>query len=269
MASISINELKQIIKETLKEFKDDRGAGQVTVPSNTQSSFSTENPKKQYQALAFEYYSMKNLVGGSIRENEEKKISPLLDKLNKDEWEEPNAKSFMVSLYSSKRKQFLTPYTEQEFAAMSLYKLKDANVGFAIKKDGDIIGVHNNQEGHSGLGDALVEAAKRNKGTKLDHFDGYLTGLYSRTGFGKVVHIDEWNEEYAPNGWEYEKVDIFSPRFSAFASKPQIKQLASEIASNPKALATIAKNYNIPIPLVNAIRNYQTGRPSIVYRVLG
>lgn len=258
---LSINELRQIVKQTLKEYKDDRGAISIQPDIKSQSRFSNEEPHKQYQALASEYYMMKNLVA-PLNENENGGES-LIQMIEKDEWEQQDGKLFKTSLYASKRKQFLSPYTEEEFNAMRLFKLKNYKVGYAIKSDGDIIGVHNN-EGISGLGEALMKSAIKNGGTKLDHFDGYLTGLYSRTGFNKVVHIDEWNEEYAPNGWEYEKVNIFSPRFSAYANKPEIRKLAD----NPKAIAAIAKNYEVPIPLVNAVRNYETGRPSIIYRIL-
>ena len=107
-----------------------------------------------------------------------------------------------------------------------------------------------------------MAAAIANNGTKLDHFDGFLTGLYKKNGFPNVVNRDEWNEEYAPNGWEYETIDIFSPNLSAYAELPQFQKLAS----NPKAINNIEKNYEIPIDDVRIMRNYKFGRPSIIYR---
>jgi hypothetical protein len=251
MSTVTLNELRNIVRETLKEYKDTTKTININVTGET--------GKKQYEILQFEQELAKDVFRGSINEQ----TSLIVQMIENDEWEKPqNAKSFMTSLYSSKRKQFLSPYSESEFNSMKLFKLKNYSIGYAIKSDGDIIAVHNN-ESFGGLGPSMMKSAIRNGGTKLDHFDGFLTGLYSKNGFPNVKSIDLWNSEYAPDGWNYEKVNIFDAKTSAYANKEEIKKLAS----NPEEMKNIAKNYNITRDLLDAIRNYETGRPSIIYRV--
>lgn len=250
---IALNELRGIVRDTIKEYKDTMKTSNVNLLGET--------GKKQYQILQFEQELAKDVFKGSLNEQG----NPIVQMIENDEWEQPqNAKSFMTSLYSSKRKQFLSPYEESEFSAMKLFKLKNYSIGYAIKSDGDIIAVHNN-EPFGGLGPSMMKSAIKNGGTKLDHFDGFLTGLYSRNGFANIKNIDLWNSEYAPDGWGYEKIDIFDPKTSAYANKEEIKN----IASNPEAIKNVGKNYNIAKDVIDAIRNYQTGRPSIIYRTIG
>lgn len=175
-----------------------------------------------------------------------------IDLISKDIWEEGDPHRFAESLYSSKRESMLTPYDLGEFASMKLFKLKNYNIGFALKSDGDIVAVHNNA-GVRGAGPALMTAAIRNGGSKLDHFDGFLTGFYESNGFGKVVGVDAWNDEYAPDGWQYETVNIWDPRNSVYA----------------KELAKYNKMEEVPKELMAKIQSYEKGKPDIVYRVKG
>lgn len=175
-----------------------------------------------------------------------------LELIQADAWEEQNPQSFLESLTASKRGAFLTPYTLEELASMRLFKLKGYNIGFAIKSDGDIVSVHNNA-GARGAGSALMQAAIRNGGTKLDHFDGFLTGFYDKNGFSKVVSADAWNDQYAPDGWKYEKVNIWDPRTSVYA----------------RELAKYDRMDDVPNELKAKIQAYESGRPDIVYRVRG
>lgn len=162
-----------------------------------------------------------------------------------------NITNFIESLKSSKRSEYLTHYTEEDFKLMTTYKIKDYNAGFAVKLDGDIVSVHNNS-GIGGAGKHLIQAAVKVGGNKLDHFDGYLTGFYSKLGF-KVVGSDEWNDDYAPTGWQYEPVNIFDPDSSIHANQlKQIKINGSEI----------------PKDLKNKIQSYKEGKPDIVYRAI-
>jgi len=249
------NVVRQVVKETLRE-KTERN-----ISKNLDSILSvakTPDSKQHYERLFHQQELMKDVFRGLISENK----NDILNDINNDQWEEKNPNSFMKSLYSSKRAQFLSPYTEAEFSQMGLYKLKNYSVGFAIKKDGDIIAVHNNSE-YGGFGSVMMTAAMRNGRTKLDHFDGFLTGLYTANGFSKIVQKDLWNEEYAPNGWGYEPVDIFSTKTSAYANLPEIKQIQKGLKSEKDLI----KSRELSVPLVHAVQNYKTGRPSIIYRV--
>jgi len=175
-----------------------------------------------------------------------------LELIASDAWEEQNPQRFVESLTASKRGAFLTPYTPEELSSMKLFKLNGYNIGFAIKSDGDIVSVHNNA-GVRGAGTALMTAAVRNGGSKLDHFDGFLTGFYDKNGFSKVVHVDAWNDEYTPDGWQYETVNIWDPRTSVYA----------------KELKKYERMDDVPRELRAKIQAYESGRPDIVYRVRG
>jgi len=245
---ITVNDLKFLVKQMLQErmTKDN----QFKIPSEVDS-------KKHYEILFFQQELMRNDFSKSMNESQ----ASVLQDINNDIWEETDPKSFMNSLYSSKRLQFLTPYDQDDFIKMKLYKVKNEFIGFAIKNDGDVVAVHNNSS-YGGLGSALMSATIRNGGTKLDHFDGFLTGLYQTNGFSKVVKKELWNEEYAPDKWGYDPVDIFSFKTSAYANEKEIQKLKQ----NPQEIKNIGKNYNITWDLLHAIRNYKTGRPSIIYR---
>ena len=175
-----------------------------------------------------------------------------LQLIKADAWEEGDPHRYAESLYSSKRGSFLTPYSLGEFASMRLFKLKNYNIGFAVKSDGDIVAVHNNASVR-GTGPELMKAAIRNGGSKLDHFDGFLTGFYEQNGFSKVVHIDAWNDEYAPEGWQYETVNIWDPRTSVYE----------------KELKKHNRMDDVPRELRAKIQAYEAGKPDIVYRARG
>lgn len=203
----------------------------------------------EYAERLSDHELMKSVVG-SLQEGEDNES--VLALIRSDEWENPDAQRFMDSLTSSKRGGFLTPYSISELASMNLFKLKDHNLGFAIKNDGDIVSVHNNS-GVGGIGEELMTAAVRNGGSKLDHFDGFLTGFYNKTGFGKIVGKDAWNDQYAPENWKYESVNIFDPRTSIYA----------------RELAKYDTIGQVPDELKAKIRAYESGRPDIVYRARG
>jgi hypothetical protein len=175
-----------------------------------------------------------------------------LEMIRSDEWEEPNAKRFLESLNAGKRGEFLAPYSEKDLSAMKLFKLKEHNLGFAVKSDGDIVSVHNNS-GLGGLGKEMMAAAVRNGGKKLDHFDGFLTGFYKKNGFGKVTDAWAWNDKYAPENWKYEPVNIFDPRTSIYADELRKYNSVEEMPDDLKA----------------KIRAYESGRPDVVFRQLG
>jgi hypothetical protein len=98
-----------------------------------------------------------------------------------------------------------------------------------------------------------MEAAIRNGGSKLDHFDGFLTGFYDSNGFSKIVGSDGWNDEYAPDGWEYEPVNIWDPNTSVYSRELNKHQRMDEV----------------PRELKEKIQSYKAGRPDIIYRVRG
>ena len=182
-----------------------------------------------------------------VSEDEGSGNENLISVIQNDQWESPDPKSFFASLSAGKRPEMLAPYSITELGEMNLFKAKGYNAGFAITQDGSIVAVHNNT-GISGVGTELMNAAKRNGGTKGDHFDGFLTGFYKRFGF-KVVKHEEWNDDYAPKNWKYTPIDFYDPEQSIYAEKAN---------SIPEA--------EWPQDLINAKKRYDAGKPDIVYR---
>jgi hypothetical protein len=74
---------------------------------------------------------------------------------------------YVAAREKSARKMFLTPYTAEQLAEMGAKVWLTADgVGFALKPDGDIIGVFNNS-GRPGAGqDALIMAIAEGDGRK-------------------------------------------------------------------------------------------------------
>ena len=113
-----------------------------------------EGSAERYSTLAAEHDMMANVF--AIGEGDDN--GSVLEMIRSDEWEEKDAKRFLDSLNAGKRGGFLTPYSESDLAKMNLFKLKDHNLGFAIKDDGDIVSVHNNS-GLGGVGNEMMSAA--------------------------------------------------------------------------------------------------------------
>lgn len=65
----------------------------------------------------------------------------------------------------------------------------DGLSGFAVKADGELVGVFSRVKGR---GDALVAAAVAAGASFLDCFDGYLPGFYARHGFRETGRAANW-----------------------------------------------------------------------------
>lgn len=75
-------------------------------------------------------------------------------------------------------------------AKTARYYLSDDHLsGFAIREDGELVGVFSLVKGR---GDSIVAAAIENGAKYLDCFDGYLPRLYSRHGFTEVKREPNW-----------------------------------------------------------------------------
>ena len=133
----------------------------------------------------------------------------VLNKINNDQYIRNDYESFIKEIGENKRSAFLTPYTVEEFkdAGVQTFQVQGYPIGFALKPqpngDTDIISVHNNTDMH-GIGEALIDSAKRLGGNTLDHFDGFLSDFYSKKGFEEYDRWP-WDDKYAPKDWNYEK----------------------------------------------------------------
>lgn len=124
--------------------------------------------------------------------------------INNNEFEINNQKGFIQSLIKSKKLDFLTLYSPEEYMRdFTTYKLKGYDIGYVIKRDGDIVSVFNNSTVRN-VSEPLLQSAIKNGGKKLDHFDGFLTGLYERLGFKEIQRF-KWVDEYKPQHWDVEK----------------------------------------------------------------
>ncbi|ETR65991.1 MAG: hypothetical protein OMM_05843 [Candidatus Magnetoglobus multicellularis str. Araruama] len=117
-------------------------------------------------------------------------------------------KSRIVSdeINKSKFKTFLTQYTPEEIINNSkaiILNNSHKKAGAVVTKENDITSVFNN----SGVKDegkiALIKAIEAG-GETLDHIDGKLSKIYEEMGFEETRRM-KWNDEYAPENWNYEK----------------------------------------------------------------
>lgn len=178
--------------------------------------------------------------------------------------------SFVKSLYSGKRSGFLSYYNLNEFMQMNIFLVEGAKAGFAIKQDGDIVSVHNNSD-MKGLASLFLETAKKNGGTKLDHFDGFLSGLYRKHGFTDVYEVYQWDEQYKPDTWNFDKVDIFNPNTSVYAKAYEKENEVSlkNIDNLNKSVEVIAEDgFIISVNPSDKIQQYNYGRPDVIFRKL-
>ncbi len=94
-------------------------------------------------------------------------------------------------------------YSEEEYSKMRLFLSPENNYGFALKPDGDIVSVFVKPGLPSGTGHSLIVAAMSVGGKKLDAFDTYLYGFYTKHGFRRIGH-SKWNDDYMPEDWDKE-----------------------------------------------------------------
>ena len=75
--------------------------------------------------------------------------------------------------------------------------------GFAIKPDGDVIGVFQGANAPPKTIYATLQLAIEQGGKKLDAFNTMLPDIYETVGFRPVSRV-KWNDAYAPEGWNKE-----------------------------------------------------------------
>ena len=123
-----------------------------------------------------------------------------------------NANRFYQAMSDFKKKagakgEQVYQYSPEKYAEMRTFLTDDGKTGFAIRNDGDIVSVFNG--GSKGGIDSIMPAATSAGGTKLDAFDTFLPGEYSRHGF-KEVGRDVWNEQFAPDRWDKKAMRKFN-----------------------------------------------------------
>jgi len=98
---------------------------------------------------------------------------------------------------------FLTPYTANEYkaAGVRLRLHESGNGGYGLKGS-ELVSVFSLPGAH--LGNQVVQDAVTNGAKKLDCLGERLVLLYRQNGF-KVVKTDKWDDQYAPEDWDYAK----------------------------------------------------------------
>lgn len=110
--------------------------------------------------------------------------------------------AFIAARDKSIKRQFLTPYTAEDMKDWRLF-LSDDGVGFALTPQGDMIGVFNNS-GKPGAGQDAVTLAISEGAKTCDCISGYLDDYYNNFGF-VLDHVEKWDDQFAPKGWDYDK----------------------------------------------------------------
>ena len=167
------------------------------------------NKRQNIYEYAFDnsFIEDETLTEDKVDNEESQKVKEMI--LSNHYWIRNQYEQFLESLNRSTRKPFLSKYTAEELKNHNLqtYQLNGYHIGYALKPDEDgvdIISVHNNEPNIKGVGDALIESAKANGGTKLDHYDGFLSDLYSKHGFEEYDRY-KWDDQYADTNRDYER----------------------------------------------------------------
>lgn len=180
--------------------------------------------KKKYRYEINVHENMLEMFSTTLTEDdgaENDSIENIKYSIENDLYEKPDAKSFYNSLNSgSKHKEMLTDYNISELSKMKLFKLQNYNIGFALKQfenEGftEIVAVHNNEKNIKGIGEILMKSAIKKGGRHLDHFDGFLSGLYSKLGFQEYKR-DAYDPQYDPDSSfanKYGKQDVIYRKF--------------------------------------------------------
>lgn len=104
---------------------------------------------------------------------------------------------------------FVHVYDPEEYAEKRLFLVNAGCAGCAVTKDGDIVSVFKNddmakKDDVEKISIALLLTAIENGGKKLDCFDGFLPKNYMKHGFIPVCKV-RFNDEFAPEGWNFER----------------------------------------------------------------
>ena len=184
--------------------------------------------KYRYEININEHIRLTELFENFINEKSEvqnnKNTLLVKQAIANNNYEQPNPQSFKNSLSKSKHSSMLTDYSIEDLSKMKLFKLQGYNIGFALKQFDDngnvgyteIVAVHNNEPDIKGIGEDLIKSAVAHGGKHLDHFDGFLTNLYSNLGFQEYKR-DAYNPQYDPDGSfanTYGKQDVIYRKFA-------------------------------------------------------
>jgi len=181
--------------------------------------------KEHYSILENQMIAFENIFKESLLEFESNK-QDVINRLENAEWD-TDTKEFYKSFKKAKHPEMLTDYSLSDFSKMKTFKLKDYNIGFALKKFqnkgySEIVAVHNAEPNIGGIGQALMKAIVKEGGLYLDHFDGFLSNLYDKAGFVEY-HRLKFDIQYSTQSFvdKYGKKDVIYRKYKT-APTPKI-----------------------------------------------
>ncbi|ASV75264.1 hypothetical protein THTE_2662 [Thermogutta terrifontis] len=112
---------------------------------------------------------------------------------------------------------FLSPYTEEQIEdkikhGAKIFLTSDGTAGYMLVPipgtpgEYDLCNVFRTPKGPKGAGQAAVIQAISQGATTLDCIGEGLARIYHKYGF-RVYKVVPWDDQYAPEGWDYEKND--------------------------------------------------------------
>jgi hypothetical protein len=104
------------------------------------------------------------------------------------------------------RSELVHAYSAKEYDGMRMFVTPDGLAGVVVKPDGDVASLFKNPRAGSFTkhGFDLMRLATQEGGRKEDVFDIDIPDFDARMGFRAVARV-QWNDEFAPDGWPYEK----------------------------------------------------------------
>jgi len=181
--------------------------------------------KEHYSILENQMLAFESLFKENLLEFQSSK-EDVLSKLENAEWD-TDIKEFYKSFKKAKHSEMLTEYSLADFSKMKTFKLKNYNIGFALKKFqnkgySEIVAVHNAEPNIGGIGQALMKAIVKEGGLYLDHYDGFLSDLYTKAGFVEY-HRLKFDPQYASPNFvkKYGEKDVIFRKYKT-APTPKI-----------------------------------------------
>lgn len=181
--------------------------------------------REHYSILENQMIAFENIFKESLLEFESNK-QDVIDRLEDAEWD-TDTKEFYKSFKKAKHSEMLTEYSLADFSKMKTFKIKNYNIGFALKKFqnkgySEIVAVHNAEPNIGGIGQALMKAIVKEGGLYLDHFDGFLSNLYDKAGFIEY-HRLKFDIQYSTQSFvdKYGKKDVIFRKYKS-APTPKI-----------------------------------------------
>lgn len=168
----------------------------------------------KYKKLMYEYEALLSFVENDklLDESDNEKRRDVIELIRNNEFVN-DPQGLYDSMKLNKHPKMLTFYPVSELSQMKVFKIPNYNIGYALKKreNGDsnnfdeIVAVHNSEDDVRGVVDELIQSAVKNGGCYLDHFDGFLSDVYSRNGF-----IEYKREDYNP---QYDQDSTFKNKY--------------------------------------------------------